>query len=544
MAVAGTANAATAAPPPAPYTAFAMHFEGWGYIDGSFSYEPSRNTVEIYQQNANGYALVMRGFSGSHWHDLNVTPPIGTRFTAGQSYPTVTNFSPQASTTVLNVDGDGQSCSSAASGTLNVLQADYDDATGQFTAFAADFSVPCANAVAKGSIRFQSDIGYKAVDSWDYQLPMGQQPAGMPGTPQDVTVTVEGTLPSTFGPATFSGADPTAFKVSANTCSGHTLSYGDTCTVTVTPTASALGAQSAVLNLAEDSAAGNVVRLLSLEGFDPRDAFVSPSYLDFGSVPAYDTSAPRPVTLTGTSTLPITFGTASMTGPNVAYFTITNDGCSGVTLAKNQSCSITVEARPTTGSPGSATLTLPDNSFAASTQISLAVNGFNSDRGTYYPLSPFRILDTRSGLGGPHAPVGAGGVVSLQVTGSGGVPTDASTVVLNVTVTATTTAGWIAVYPDGVARPNGDVTNGVGPGESRAPLPCRGHKTAPGVSAMCGPVGLGRRPEGRVAASYSLYRCRGPGDASPAGQRLADSHLTSPTLTQLRTTSLPVYPPH
>jgi hypothetical protein len=97
-----------------------------------------------------------------------VTPPIGTRFTAGKSYPTTTNFSPQPSTTALNVSGDGQGCSSGAPGTLNVAQADYDDATGKFTAFAASYSVPCSgNAVAKGEIRFQSSIGYKATDSWE-----------------------------------------------------------------------------------------------------------------------------------------------------------------------------------------------------------------------------------------------------------------------------------------------------------------------------------------------------------------------------------------
>jgi hypothetical protein len=51
-ALVGTAQVAGAAlpPPTAPYTAFTMNFSGWGYIDGSFSYEPSRNTLEVYQQ--------------------------------------------------------------------------------------------------------------------------------------------------------------------------------------------------------------------------------------------------------------------------------------------------------------------------------------------------------------------------------------------------------------------------------------------------------------------------------------------------------------
>ena len=82
-----------------------------------------------------------------------------------------------------------------------------------------------------------------------------------------------------------------------------------------------------------------------------------------------------------------------------------------------------------------------------------------SDLGTYYPMSPYRILDTRTGLGGPHGAVGDGGFVNLQVTGSGGVPADASTVVLNVTVTEPTGSGFVTVYPEGVPRPNASSLN-------------------------------------------------------------------------------------
>ena len=451
----GAAHAAQA--PAAPYTAFTMHFEGWGYIDGSFSYEASRNTLEVYQQNANGYALVMRGFNGNHWHYLDVTPPTGTRFVAGKSYPTRPNFSPMASTTVLNVSGDGQGCEYGSPGTLNVAQADYDDATGKFTAFAATYSAPCGGSTAKGEIRFQSGIGYKATDSWEYRLQMGQQPAGQVGTPQDVTVEVNGTQPTTFGAAALSGADPGSFQITANTCSGKTLSYGETCKLSITPKATALGEQTALLTLAEDSTAGKVVRLLSLTGFDPRDTTASWPYFDFGTVPTYDTSAPKTVTLTGSGALPITFGKASITGQNAGMFKITDDGCSFKTLAKDQTCSITAVARPTTTGPVGALLSLPDDSFAGSTQLSLGVNGFNDDRGTYYPVSPYRVMDTRSGVGAPKGPVGSGGVVSLQVN----VPSDASAVVLNVTVTEAAGPGYVTVYPTGVARPTASSLNYV-----------------------------------------------------------------------------------
>ena len=67
--------------------------------------------------------------------------------------------------------------------------------------------------------------------------------------------------------------------------------------------------------------------------------------------------------------------------------------------------------------------------------------------GTYHPLSPVRILDTRTGLGGvPRARLGAGGTLNVQVAGHGGVPaTGVSAVVLNTTVTSTTAPSFLTV---------------------------------------------------------------------------------------------------
>jgi len=119
-----------------------------------------------------------------------------------------------------------------------------------------------------------------------------------------------------------------------------------------------------------------------------------------------------------------------------------------------------ISGTPTTAGTSSVTVTATSGTQSGSATFSWTVgSAATSDIGTYYPLSPYRILDTRSGLGGPHGAVGDGGVVSLQVTGSGGVPADASTVVLNVTVTEPTGSGFVTVYPDGVARPNSSSLN-------------------------------------------------------------------------------------
>ncbi len=74
--------------------------------------------------------------------------------------------------------------------------------------------------------------------------------------------------------------------------------------------------------------------------------------------------------------------------------------------------------------------------------------------GSYYPLTPARILDTRDGTGAvPVAPIGPGGALIVQVSGVGGVSSSASAAVINVTATNTTAPSFLTVFPTGVARP-------------------------------------------------------------------------------------------
>jgi subtilisin family serine protease len=82
------------------------------------------------------------------------------------------------------------------------------------------------------------------------------------------------------------------------------------------------------------------------------------------------------------------------------------------------------------------------------------------NQGTYYPLTPQRILDTRIGIGAPTAPMGPGGTINLAVTGRGGVPASGvSAVVLNVTATNATAPSFVTVYPAGASRPTASSLN-------------------------------------------------------------------------------------
>jgi len=74
-------------------------------------------------------------------------------------------------------------------------------------------------------------------------------------------------------------------------------------------------------------------------------------------------------------------------------------------------------------------------------------------------IVPVRLIDTRPGDIGAHeggfgpngrtTPLGPGGILTVPLTGSAGIPADAQAVVLNVTVTEPSTAGYLTVYPGG-----------------------------------------------------------------------------------------------
>jgi len=83
--------------------------------------------------------------------------------------------------------------------------------------------------------------------------------------------------------------------------------------------------------------------------------------------------------------------------------------------------------------------------------------GVATARGTFVPLNPTRILDTRTGTGTPSGqpgPVASGTATPLQIELNGGVPQHwVGAAVLNTTATAATAEGVVVVYPSDVATP-------------------------------------------------------------------------------------------
>jgi hypothetical protein len=156
----------------------------------------------------------------------------------------------------------------------------------------------------------------------------------------------------------------------------------------------------------------------------------------------------------------------TITGPTApGYLTIWPNG-----LVRPNSSNVNFNAGQTIANqvtvPVSADGKVQIYNATGSTNVIFDVAGYYQDtqgaRGSrFMPLTPDRILDTRTGIGGYSQAVGQDKSISVQVRGSGGVPASATAVVLNLTATQPTIGGYATVWPTGQPRPNSSVINFV-----------------------------------------------------------------------------------
>ena len=100
------------------------------------------------------------------------------------------------------------------------------------------------------------------------------------------------------------------------------------------------------------------------------------------------------------------------------------------------------------------------------TDVIVDVNGYFTDGSStpsnaslYTPITPTRLVDTRAGSGYPGAgsTLGAGGIYPAQISGNGGISSSATSAVLNVTATNTSSASNFTVYPGGTRPGTSDL---------------------------------------------------------------------------------------
>jgi hypothetical protein len=169
--------------------------------------------------------------------------------------------------------------------------------------------------------------------------------------------------------------------------------------------------------------------------------FVGQYYAGLVTAPSAPTNV---VAIAGEASAKI-YWNAPASGVVVSY-TITTSPGGATTTAPGSALSMTVTGL-TDGTAYSFTITATN--AVGTSPPSAASNTVIPGRGAYQALSPMRILDTRNA-----APLGPDGTMNVQISGQGGVPsTGVSAVVMNVTVTDTTAAGYLTIYPAGAPRP-------------------------------------------------------------------------------------------
>ncbi|WP_051139788.1 BspA family leucine-rich repeat surface protein [Aestuariimicrobium kwangyangense] len=145
--------------------------------------------------------------------------------------------------------------------------------------------------------------------------------------------------------------------------------------------------------------------------------------------------------------------------------------------------------------------------------------GIPTAAGAYAPLTPDRILDTRTDTGAT-GPVPANATIRVQVAGRGGVPASGvSAVVLNLTETGSTAPGHLIVHADGTAEPGTSNLN-FPRADTRASL------VVVKVGAN-GSIAIANRSPGTVHVVGDIvgYHLAGSGDAAGRFEPLTPSRV-------------------
>ena len=210
-------------------------------------------------------------------------------------------------------------------------------------------------------------------------LSFGNQAIGSASAAQTVTLSNTGAGTLHFSVA-FSGANESDFtEVSSDTCSGLSgqLGASSSCTIGVTFTPSAAGAESATLTVTDDSnGIANSTQTVSLtgSGMGPL-ASMSSLALNFTSQIVGTTSPPQAVTVTNTGNSNLIISTATLGGTNATDFATSADTCKGATLTPQAVCSVSITFTPAATGGRSASLSFQDNAASSPQEVNLTGTG-------------------------------------------------------------------------------------------------------------------------------------------------------------------------
>jgi hypothetical protein len=211
------------------------------------------------------------------------------------------------------------------------------------------------------------------------------QAVGNTSPPSTITITNVYSNSITISGFSFTGANPSDFALVNDTCSGVALARDQICTIGVTFTPSTASVESGQLQATHNGPFRSPLNV-DLKGTGTTAGSVpvvtlSAASLAFPNTRVRMQSPGQTINVSNIGTAPL-LGTASIINadpnlfpPAANQFLITNDSCSGISIAASSSCSVTVIFDPSTSGPSTAILNFVNNAATSPQTVTLTGTG-------------------------------------------------------------------------------------------------------------------------------------------------------------------------
>jgi len=207
------------------------------------------------------------------------------------------------------------------------------------------------------------------------------QPQGTASTPHTISITNVYSSSLTVSGITFGGPNAADFSVAKDTCTGISLARDQICTIDVVFTPITTAVETAQLQAAHNGPFRSPL-VVNLQGTGTTAGSapvvtLSAASLAFPGTRVRMQSPGQTINVSNIGTAPL-LGTATIINadpnlfpPAANQFLITNDSCSGISVAAGSSCSVAVIFDPSSSGPSTAILSLVNNAATSPQSVTL-----------------------------------------------------------------------------------------------------------------------------------------------------------------------------
>jgi centrosomal CEP192-like protein/ASPM-SPD-2-Hydin domain-containing protein len=188
-------------------------------------------------------------------------------------------------------------------------------------------------------------------------LAFGNEGAGTTSAAKNVTLRNNTSASVTITGTSFTGPNATEFAQAATTC-GSSLAAHASCTISITFSPVAVGAESATLSITDSAA--NSPQAVTFSGTGVQPVTLSVATLNFGNQGIASTSDPKNVTVKNNNSVALNFTGMTITGTNAADYAESATTC-GSSLGGHSACIISVTFTPSGPGTETAALSITDN---------------------------------------------------------------------------------------------------------------------------------------------------------------------------------------